>query len=92
MSSYMDKREGEFLKHVAPDFFTEVYIRVRDNARKKHQELITRVEKYQRYNDTFNRRKENGIKYYEWESYERELADAKEYLERYTAANADYLV
>lgn len=88
----MDKRYGEYLKHISSEYFSEVYKRVQEEARQEYQRLQARVVKA-----------EDGLKLYyklrgvgyipaEEEKYKKDLERAKEHLERFIAANADYLI
>ena len=81
----MDEREGVILKHVAPEYFMEVYKRVQENARQKHMHLQGQVLKYEKL---IEYRSYKGID----NDYPKKLENAMEHLERFIDANADYLI
>ncbi len=91
--NYMDEREGACLQHVAPEYFSEVYNRVRRNARLKYINLQNTVEKYKKLNMGYKMRKQSTVISYKIDyDYAKELSIAEEHLERFINANADYLI
>jgi hypothetical protein len=89
----MDTREGQFLKYIAPEHFTEVYKRVQANAREDHQRLIGRVEQLKKSIKISRKATLKGYLMHDFEmKYPNELRRAEEHLERFIAANADYLI
>lgn len=85
MNNYMDEREGAILKHVAPEYFMEVYKRVQENARQKHIHLQGQVLKYEKL---IEYRTYKGLD----SEYPKKLENATEHLERFIAVNVDYLI
>jgi hypothetical protein len=92
MSSYMDKREGDILKHIAPEYFSEVYKRVQKNARDEYVRLVSRVKQLKHSIELCEKLKHKyPLQPYE-KRYPKDLERAEEHLERFIAANADYLI
>lgn len=92
MSSYMDKRYGTFLKVINLDNFSEVYKRVQKSARDEHVRLVSRVEQLKVLIEICENLKHTyPMQPYE-KNYPKDLEIAEEHLERFIAANADYLI
>lgn len=89
---YMDARKGAFLKHIAPEYFSEVYKRVQKNARDEYVILVSRVEQLKHSIELCEKLKHKfPIQPFE-KNYPKDLERAEEHLERFIVANADYLI
>ena len=89
---YMDARKGAFLKHISPEYFSEVYKRVQKNARDEYVILVSRVEQLKHSIELCEKLKHKfPIQPFE-KNYPKDLERAEEHLERFIVANADYLI